>query len=84
MVESLFLKPNWVWGIAFLSLMNTDIRLTINFSHNLAKKGRRLIERLEEGFLGNLPGFGIKIITEIFHWKGKYDNLNIELRTWVS
>lgn len=56
------------------------MRLIINFSQSLEKKGSRLIGRYEEGLSVGLPGFGNKMITATFHWRGKYDNLSMALR----
>lgn len=54
------------------------MHLIINFSHSLAKKGRKLIiGQYEDGMSGGLPGFGNKIITDIFHWRGEYDSLSM-------
>lgn len=56
------------------------MRLIINFSHSLEKNGRRLIGRYEERMSGSLPGFKNKIITETFHWRGKYESLNMKFK----
>lgn len=67
----------------FLSLMNFDLRLIINFSHSLAKEGRRFIRRYEDRMFWGLLSLRNKIITKTFHWIGKYKSLSMEFRIWV-
>lgn len=45
--------------------------MRINFSRTFEKNGRRLIGLYDDGDSGGLPGFGINIIIEDFHWSGK-------------
>jgi len=51
-----------------------DIRFRISFLHSLAKNGKRLIGRYEDGTSGDLPGLGIKMISDTFHWEGKCES----------
>jgi len=64
-------KPNCVLGIIPELLIRGFILLRINFSRTFEKNGRRLIGLYDEGDSGGLPGFGINIIIEDFHWSGK-------------
>lgn len=51
--------------------IHREIRFKTSFLQSFAKSGRRLIGRYDDGVLGGLPGFEIKIITEVFHCRGK-------------
>jgi hypothetical protein len=59
------------------------IRLSKSLSRILAKKGNRLMGRLEEMESGGLLGFGTRIIIENFQRVGKYESLRKELNKCV-
>lgn len=63
--------------------MNFDMHLIINCSHSLAKKGKRLFGRYEDGISIDFPGLRNRIITKTFHWRGKYGNFIMEFTIWV-
>jgi len=55
-------------GIVSELLIIGFILLRINLSRTFEKNSRRLIGLYDDGDSGGLPGFGINIIIEDFHW----------------
>lgn len=45
--------------------------LVINFSQNLANKGKMMIGQYEDEISGDLPSLGIRFIFDTFHWRRK-------------
>jgi hypothetical protein len=69
-VELLFLNSNWRVGIRSSYLIIGLRRLSINFSNNLDIIGNNEIGRYDSISLRFLPGFGIIIMSAIFHTSG--------------
>lgn len=71
-------KPNWVCGIIYTSFMKKRYVLGLIF-HIRSQKEQKTYWRYGEGMSGGFPGFKIKTITELFHFRGKWENLKIKL-----
>jgi len=59
-----------------------DKHLKNNFSHDLAKNSKRFIVRYEDVTSRGLPGLGIKLTSDTFHWEEKCESLKTELNKW--
>jgi len=82
-VECLLRKPNYVFGIMFVLTVISLILFRSSFSSTLGKKGRGLIGLWDERCSGGLPCLSMTIITENFHYSGKYERQSIELNIYM-
>jgi len=62
---------DWIIGL---------ILLKMSFSNNLAKVGNKLIGLYDFTRFFGLLGLRMSMIVDIFHIKGKYESLSMELK----